>query len=729
MSALAWLFGLGALAIAFPFLLHLIRQTPKGQTEFSSLLFLKPSPPSLTRRSRLENILLLLLRALAIGLIVIAFMRPFFRGQNSLSEYEVANRRIAILIDTSASMRRAGLWDQAEAQIEKVLKGLEEGDDVSLIAFDENVRTVVDFNDQLNDSLSMRADSIRKGFKTLEPRWQRSDLGNAMVTVADNLDVWRDSQRVEGGQATVAKLQMVVVSDLQKGSNLDSLQAYQWPATVFVEFYSVIAEDLTNATLQLLATTSDESDSGLRIRVRNSEESKIDQFFVNWKNGTNTESLPFFVPAGTSRVMQIPPEQNLNNQVFTLSGDFEIFDNEYFVAPIEQQMLRVDYLGADSPDDPEGLHYYLRRSLVESPARKVVTRQVEASDSLGGTGAGPAALTVLTSPLDELRRDEVDGYLRAGGTLFVVLSDAETVRFTQDWIGARLKAESGKRQRSKNDYQMLAEIDFSSRLFQLFANPRFNDFTNIRFWNHQAVEIVDSQAVVLARFENDDPAIWKLEAANRGCVYVMASGWNPRQSQLALSTKFVPLINGLVEIAADLPELDKSYTVGEPIVIPRAESSSSMRQMVKPDGVSEAIASGVEAFSETDQPGIYRLISVGNDSGGENLDATANGSGKEDVLFAVNVDRSESATTAIPLEQIEMFSVNVGEQETAASERSQMRAMLDRDIEDRQKIWKWLIVAAILLLMFETWLAARTSSKSKLSDGETVMVGTGGELV
>ena len=54
---------------------------------------------------------------------------------------------------------------------------------------------------------------------------------------------------------------------------------------------------------------------------------------------------------------------------------------------------------------------------------------------------------------------------------------------------------------------------------------------------------------------------------------------------------------------------------------------------------------------------------------------------------------------------------------------------LDRDIEDRQKIWKWLIVAAILLLMFETWLAARTSSKSKLSNGETVAVGTGGDLV
>lgn len=729
MSALAWLFGLGALAIAFPFLLHLIRQTPKGQTEFSSLIFLKPSPPSLTRRSRLENLFLLLLRAFAIGLIAIAFMRPFFRGENSLTEYEVANRRIAILVDTSASMRRSGLWDQAERQVEKVLEGLEEGDDVSLIAFDENVRTIVGFNDQLNDSLSTRADSIRSGFKTLDPGWQRSDLGNAMVTVADSLDVWRDSQRVEGGQATVAKLQMVVVSDLQKGSKLDSLQAYQWPATVFAEFYSVVADDLTNATLQLLSATADESDSGLRIRVRNSEESVVDQFFVNWKNGIVSESLPFFVPAGTSRVMQIAPEQNLNNQVFELSGDLEVFDNQYFVAPVEQQMLRVDYLGSDTPDNPEGLHYYLRRSLVETLSRKVVTRQLKAGDSLGGSAIGAAALTVLTSPVEEVRRDELNDYLEKGGTLLVVLSDAETVNFAQDWIGGRLKSGAGKPRRSKNDYQMLAEIDFSSRLFQLFANPRYNDFTNIRFWNHQSVEILEPKAVVLARFENDDPAIWKLNGSGRGCVYVMASGWNPRQSQLALSTKFVPLINGLVEIAADLPVLDKSYTVGETILIPDLEIGQKSRQIVKPDGSRETITAQTRSFSQTDQPGIYRLVTSDEGSVGGVPDANADGLEKKEVLFAVNVNRSESATTAIPLEQIEMFSVNVGEQETAASERAQMRSMLDRDIEDRQKIWKWLIVAAILLLMFETWLAARTSSKSKLSNGETVAVGTGGDLV
>ena len=122
------------------------------------------------------------------------------------------------------------------------------------------------------------------------------------------------------------------------------------------------------------------------------------------------------------------------------------------------------------------------------------------------------------------------------------------------------------------------------------------------------------------------------------------------------------------------------------------------RQIVKPDGTRESIPVDSGGFSQTDQPGIYRLISNGTAAVNEKLAANAGVRGNEDVLFAVNVDRSESTTTAIPLEQIEMFSVNVGEQETAASERSQMRSMLDRDIEDRQKIWKWLIVAAILLL-------------------------------
>ena len=65
MAFLAPLFLLGALAIGAPILFHLIRRHTKDVVPFSSLMFLRPSPPRVHRRSRLENLWLLLLRCLA----------------------------------------------------------------------------------------------------------------------------------------------------------------------------------------------------------------------------------------------------------------------------------------------------------------------------------------------------------------------------------------------------------------------------------------------------------------------------------------------------------------------------------------------------------------------------------------------------------------------------------------------------------------------------------------
>ncbi len=711
MSALAWLFGLGALAIAFPFLLHLIRRTPRGQTEFSSLMFLKPSPPTLTRRSRLENILLLLMRAAAILLIAAAFMRPFFRGADTLSDVDVAKRRVVILLDTSASMRRADLWEQATQQVEKILGGLEQGDDVALLTFDNSVKPVVPFDERIQQGQINQANLIRDELKTLEPTWASSDLGQAMVSVADRLDVWRDSQRANDGKVS-AKLQIVVVSDLQKGSKIESLQAFQWPAHVYVQFLSVVPDDYSNATVQLLDAVAEEDDPSLRIRVVNSEESKLEQFFVNWPGEAKpqfTDPISFYVPPGTSRVLKIPPDDAVSARQFVVSGDQEDFDNTFYVVPTEQQKLDLVYVGKDDQDDPEKPHFYLRRALVETPSRLVTVRQISDSDKITNSVTDkPPTLVVLASPVDENQHREIDAYLNGGGTLFIALTDLATTESTAAWTGANVADDlvEGDEQDAQEKYLMLAEINFASPLFQPFANPRYNDFTKIRFWKHQAVELPD-QVEVIARFDNHDPAIWKREVSGGGQVFVFASGWHPDQSQLALSTKFVPLINGLVEIAADVPELNKSLLVGDSIEFPALENGVGTRSMIKPDGTAEVIDSDQTRFTDTNQPGIYRLVSrtVGQDrTGSENS--------QSQIAFAVNVDRAESETAAIPIEQLEMFEVKVGEQETASSELAQMRTTMDRDIENRQKFWKWLIVAAIFFLIGETWLAGQTASRA-----------------
>src|SRR4051812_46590658 len=114
MNFLTPLFLLGALAIAGPIIFHLIRRTTRERQVFSSLMFLMPSPPRLTRRSRIEHLLLLAVRCLVIGLLAVAFARPFIRKAMTPDRVAEGGKTILLLVDTSASMRRGNLWPQAK---------------------------------------------------------------------------------------------------------------------------------------------------------------------------------------------------------------------------------------------------------------------------------------------------------------------------------------------------------------------------------------------------------------------------------------------------------------------------------------------------------------------------------------------------------------------------------------------------------------------------------------
>src|SRR5690348_6656395 len=131
MSFLAPLFLLASLAVGFPVIFHLIRRTTRQRTPFSSLMFLFPTPPRLTKRSRLEHILLLLLRCAVIGLLAVGFSRPFIRKAVSSSSSGSA-RRVLILVDTSASMRRPNLWADADAKIQAVVRQTSTADQLAI---------------------------------------------------------------------------------------------------------------------------------------------------------------------------------------------------------------------------------------------------------------------------------------------------------------------------------------------------------------------------------------------------------------------------------------------------------------------------------------------------------------------------------------------------------------------------------------------------------------------
>src|SRR3954464_11493397 len=147
MNFLAPLFLVGGLAIAAPIIFHLIRRTTRQHTVFSSLMFLLPTSPRLTKRGRLENWLLLLLRCLALGLLAVGFARPFLK-QSSLNDPTGGPaKRIVVLLDVSASMRRAGLFADARAKAESTLRGATPGDQIALFTYDRTAQPALSFGE------------------------------------------------------------------------------------------------------------------------------------------------------------------------------------------------------------------------------------------------------------------------------------------------------------------------------------------------------------------------------------------------------------------------------------------------------------------------------------------------------------------------------------------------------------------------------------------------------
>src|SRR5262249_23748614 len=148
-----------------------------------------------------------------------------------------------------------------------------------------------------------------------------------------------------------------------------------------------------------------------------------------------------------------------------------------------------------------------------------------------------------------------------------------------------------------------AEIAFDHPLFAALSASQFNDFTKIRFWRHRRL---DPEALgesrVLARFEGGDPAMVE-KAIGDGLLFVLASGWNPSDSQLARSSKFVVVMTALLEGRDTAAVSGPDFLVNDPVPLPPSGSVV----VRKPDGSSTRPAPGRSSFDETDRPGIYAI--------------------------------------------------------------------------------------------------------------------------
>jgi hypothetical protein len=651
---------------------------------FSSLMLLRETERQPSRRRRIEHWLLLLARCLLLIFLAGMFARPLWTDDDASGAG--AGAATVVLVDASASMRREGLWQSALTEARAAVAAAGVDDHVAVALFADRVLPVWTFEEDAA-AIGARGAVLASQWDEWEPGWGAGNPGLALQTAA----AWLESGRADG-----AARRIVLVSDFQDSGGWQSLRDMVWPDAVTVTPKAVAPEPERRGNLNLalaaLLEAEDERDGadpavlepsqGLRVRVSNSRDGIETAFQLKWE-GAEGPAVEGMLAAGASRVVTMPPPPP-GVSALVLSGDTHPFDNTVFLAPIQPLAVRVRAAGdAEEVARSGSAWYYLDRVLRPTadlaPEFKVLPP--------GEVDRETAVLVVRgdTAPTEEALAGWRN-WLREGGVCVWVVSGSgdaaalATLAEGSAWkIGAANAAGSG--------YRMLARVETGDPWMAAFADARLRDLTKIRFWRHFQVEETGGQARVLAELDDGSAFLNHVPVA-KGHLLVLSSGWHPTDSQLGLSSKFVPLWFGWLKAAGFSHQQERALEVGASLPLPGQTGAI----VELPDGTRRTVAAGEGMTAE--MPGVHRIKLEGGD----------------ETAVAVQVPVSEGRTEVMPEERWKELGIPLTAEPVLAADdaRSAEPGIADRTLtEQEQRMWWWLLFAILLLAAAETWLARR----------------------
>jgi len=202
--------AIGATLAAVPLVIHLLNRQRHRPQRWAAMRFVLAAYRKTRRRVQLENLLLLLLRMLAVAALAFAVARPFASGDSPLVGLQEERRDLVLVVDGSASTGlRAeveSVFDRIRERAGELLEGLDDGrgDRVRLVLAGERPR-VFPWTDPAD------ARSILQSIE--QPLDEALDLALALGEVATIFE--EGAQRGAGGGAEIRLL-----TDLQESAFL-----------------------------------------------------------------------------------------------------------------------------------------------------------------------------------------------------------------------------------------------------------------------------------------------------------------------------------------------------------------------------------------------------------------------------------------------------------------------------------------------------------------------------
>ena len=681
----------GALALAVPFVLHLLTRKTSRMLMFPTVRFIRKVQASQSAIYRLRHLLLLLVRTVFLALLLLAFLKPVLQTHSpSADERGESRHAVVLVLDASASMGYAqggsSPFVRARLAGEKILDELHETDVADLVM--AAAAPAASFDAPTDNRFHLKND-LRAARLTQE----RADLDAAIAEAVKQL------AKVAG-----FKKEIHLLSDFQRG-NWASVDFTKIPADVRLVFVSVAAPEAGNLAITdvILQPPAPARGEEVEVSCKVANYTRLAKSVpVQLKfGGEKPMQHELDVPAGTTASVTFRLRANragFFEGELTIPEDSLPVDNRRYFTLTVGERVQVLVLSDEDRADPGASHRFLARAINPGPETGGAFAPVALTPAQFDKFSAAGAQLVILSGVNELSSatsGTLINYLKDGGAIIYFLSGpadrinlATLAKIAGEDLRLPFRPGNFIDRAAGNDgsFATLTEANFDYPMLKPFKEGR--DLGEIHVQRYFGTEREPGQGQVLLRYDDRNIALAR-KSVGAGSLLLANFSAALHNSDLAKRTVFVPFLHEMIKGMRPQSGAVKPFAVGQP-----ASATVTMRganrdvRFASPSGARlDAVFEmgrdeAAVIFPETKESGFYRVL-VGDQLAGS---------------VAVNVDPRESNLESLSLAQITALS-EISRERVFATAGLDVQAL--KNLRAGRPVWHYCLLGALCLLGLE----------------------------
>ncbi len=638
---------LAALGISIPIVLHILNKARPKKVNWAAMELLQKTTQQQSKKIKLEDWLLMVLRCLTFLLVALAMMRLVFVNSSDL--FSGASRELILVIDSSYSMNHGqyeSRFDLAKKKAMKIVNSLPSGSKISLVTIGDEPEVLIRHRDPSEISLE-------RYFAALEAKPEGFGL-EVSLSVLDELLNESDS----------ANREVIFLTDAQKRSWCENSESAIEKIAELNQKASISLLPLGDESYENLALSDFHMTSGA---CRSGGFINLSAKIINHGESLATASIELFHNSNIVDVTSVSSLQPKEERLLRFGVQLESSGPNKFQLSLESDNLEDDnsaYLAIDVPDKLKvlivegspgaGRYLELATQLERSGYAEGLICTVSLASLVSAEQIEKNDVVVLADvgDLDEENIKILDEKVRNGAGLLVyagVNMDAFSAEqiigrlVTMDWE-KRVSPEDGRDHQirvSPQSDQLGLEL---RRLEAEILDCKVNGF-------HQVQTAADSK--ILLELDNGNPLLF-IQEVERGKLAIFTTGADREWSSLPLNPAG-PILFHLLLQELSTGDRQKSLRIGESARVEiRSNRLGAEPKLIGPSGeVSVPVRQEAREsnkyiellLSKTEIPGFHEL------QFGDNTDFE---------VLAANLDAGESDLKPATIDELESVFENTG---------------------------------------------------------------------